>query len=72
MGWTGSVLLVIGMLLVGRKNRNGFLWGLAGELLWTYKSYRDEQWDLLVICAIFCGVYIKNWWAWRPRKLRVA
>lgn len=71
MGWIGSTLLVIGMLMVGQRKRAGFLVGLVGESFWVLQANATEQWDLLVICLIFVGVYAHNWWAWRPRKLRV-
>ncbi len=72
MGWIGSVLLVIGLLAVGRRQRWGFIVGGVGETFWVYQSAVTGQIDLLVICIIFVLVYVHNWHAWgKPPTIKV-
>lgn len=65
IGWIGSILLILGMVLVGGKHRIGFLIGFLGELLWVVKSFNTGQLDLLIICVLFCVIYVSNWFRWK-------
>lgn len=65
MGWTGSLLLLIGAVKIAHRERAGFLVGGVGELLWTAKAALTEQPDLLAICLVFDCVYVYSWIKWR-------
>lgn len=65
LGWIGNVLIVIGLWKVGDKWRHAFLFSIAGEVLWTIKATMTGQYDLAIICAVFCVLASRNWWKWR-------
>src|SRR5689334_5719278 len=53
VGWIGNVFIVIGIWLVGYKDRRCFLFSVVGELAWVVHALRRGQYDLAVICILF-------------------
>lgn len=64
IGWVGTIILLIGLVLVGKKKREGFLLMATGEIIWAIRGYLNMEIDLVVACAIFstiCFFDFKNW-----------
>ena len=68
MGWIGNVFLVIGLWLVGYKNRKAFIYSIIGETIWTIYSIKRGMYDLAFICIIFGGLAIRNWYLWGKKE----
>lgn len=64
MGWVGSGCVLTGMLLIGRKNRFGFLLGVLGEVFWFTRGYRAGEIDLMGLAMVFVAMNGWNWWKW--------
>lgn len=64
LGWFANILIVIGIWKIGDKWRHAFLFSIAGETLWTIKAGWQGQYDLAVICFVFCVLAFRNWLAW--------
>lgn len=68
MGWVGNIFLVIGIWLVGYKNRKAFIFSVLGESIWLAYSIKREMYDLAFICVIFGGLAIRNWYLWGKKE----
>lgn len=67
LGWVGNALLLAGALGIGDRHPAGFLLIAAGETLWSLKSFKMRQWDMLAICLAFAGLAVRNFLLWtRP------
>lgn len=72
LGWVGTILLGVGLYLIGYKWRHAFLFSIAGEALWLVKSLALGQYDLAVCTIMFLALALKNWFQWRePTKYLV-
>lgn len=70
MTWIANGLFLVGILLVGRKIRWGWLAEAIGEALWVYRSVSTKQWDLLFVCIMFGCLQLYNFWLWsrKPKE----
>lgn len=59
-----SFLLFVGLVLLGRKRRAGFLFSIAGEVLWTAAALNRGMYDLAVVCAVFGFMAALNFRQW--------
>ncbi len=63
-GFIGSTLILIGMWFIGRKNKFGFVLGLAGEACWFYRGIQTGLFDLFVLSSVFAIMHIYNYIQW--------
>jgi nicotinamide riboside transporter PnuC len=54
---------IIGIFLVARKNKWGFVFGLIAQPFWLITSYIHEQWGVFFVTIIyainwFYGIYV--------------
>lgn len=71
MTWIGNLLFLIGIILIGRKIKWGWIAEAVGECLWVYRSVVSHQWDLLVVCIMFGCLQLYNFWLWqKPLKAK--
>lgn len=63
-GWIGNLFIVGGLWGIGSKVRNAFLLSVVGESLWMVASYQRSQWDLMVICGVFCALAVRSYVKW--------
>lgn len=64
IGWLANALILFGMFRLGDKWRHAFLFSIAGEAMWSYVAYTRSEYDLMVICVVFCGMAFRNWLKW--------
>jgi len=64
MGWVANIFILIGMFLIGEKNRTAFLFSITGEAIWALYAAIIGMWDLAIICIVFCIVAFRNWVKW--------
>lgn len=50
--------------LVGDKRRVGWMLGVIGEVAWLPYAIWIRQYGLMLACAIYGGVYLRNWFKW--------
>lgn len=65
-----AILSVSAIILVARKNKWGFVFGLVSQPFWFITSYRNEQWGIFFISIVYTfswayGVYE---WFWKDKK----
>jgi hypothetical protein len=64
MAWLGNLLIIIGLWKIGDKWRHAFLFSIAGELCYIWRSILLRDWPLAFICVVFCGMAFVNWLKW--------
>lgn len=71
MGFVGSILILIGMYITGRKNRWGFALGLLGEVCWFARGVQTGLFDLMLLASVFAVMHCYNFRQWSgERNLR--
>lgn len=65
-GWTlgASLLLFVGLCLVGQRCRWGFLLSVVGESVWVIASARRGMYDLSALCVAFAALAAFNFRQW--------
>ena len=64
MTWIANGLFLIGMILLGYKNKWGWVLEFIGEMLWLKTSIEKEMWDLLFVCILFGSLQLWNFYLW--------
>lgn len=59
-----SVLTVLGMWLIGNKNRLGWVVGLINQVLWISFAILFKAWGLLPLSLVLIVVYVRNLHKW--------
>jgi hypothetical protein len=67
LGWLATGLNVLGLLLLGRRQRIGWLFGVVAELLWIARAMQvGGMQDLMAISTLYCVMATWNYLQWRP------
>lgn len=69
-GWLGNVFIVVGLWMVGNKNRNCFLWTMAGEAAYAAHVYLRRDWAILAAVGIFFFMALRNYIKWGENENR--
>lgn len=64
LGWGGTALLLLSSWQLGSKQRIGFVTMIVGEVAWIMKGVWLVQLDLVVMCAVFTVLGIRNYINW--------
>ena len=56
---------VFGLYLAGRRDRRGWLVGVAAQALWVAYATATRQWGFYISALAYGAVYLKNARAWR-------
>ena len=65
-----AIFGIIAIILVARKNKWGFVFGLASQPFWLLTSYLNKQWGifLLSIIYVFSWAYGIYEWFFKIKK----
>jgi len=69
MTWIANIFLIIGLFLIGNKNKYSFIFTIIGESIWTIVALCTHQYDLAFICAIFTILAIRNFRRWNNENI---
>ena len=65
MGWIGSILIILGIWLMGDKNIWGFVCGALGNSIWVYVGLkRGKQFDLAFVAVIAVIMNLISLYKW--------
>lgn len=67
MGWFANTLNVLGLLLLGYKVRQGWLLGIAAEVIWVFRAYGLGMYDLMFISGVYIVIASVNYCRWGAR-----
>jgi nicotinamide riboside transporter PnuC len=68
-----SVLGITAIILVSRKNKWGFVFGLLSQPFWFTTAYLNSQWGVFFLSLIYTGSWAYGIWEWffkpQPRRM---
>lgn len=64
IGWIATLLNIIGLILLGRKHRIGWLFGIVAECLWIVRAGHMGMPDLVAISTVYVFVAAWNFTSW--------
>lgn len=64
LGHVAYASIVLGMILVAFKMREGWLFAIAGDVLWVYIGYRIKLWSVVLWQFAFIPTAALGWWNW--------
>jgi len=63
-----TIFGVIAIILVSRKNRWGFVFGLLSQPFWFITSYCNKQWGVFFLTVIYTFSWIYGIYEWFKKK----
>jgi nicotinamide riboside transporter PnuC len=63
-----SVFGVLAIFLVSRKNKWGFVCGLASQPFWYVTAYLNHQWGIMLLNVFYTGSWIYGIYIWFYKK----
>ena len=64
IGWIANLVIILGLILLGRKNRAGWLCSIIGNILWCFYAIEIQLWSGLFIDALTLCIATYNWRVW--------
>ena len=64
LGWLGNLLILIALWQVGCKNRTGWLWSVAGNIIWCWYALNLSMWDMFFVDTVSLILAAYNWRKW--------
>lgn len=59
-----TIFGVSAIILVARKNKWGFVLGLASQPFWLITSYINKQWGVLLLSVVYVGSWAYGVYEW--------
>jgi nicotinamide riboside transporter PnuC len=59
-----AILGTVAIILVAKKNKWGFVFGLASQPFWILTSFINHQWGVLLLSVIYTGSWIYGIYEW--------
>lgn len=61
---------VTAIVLVARKNKWGFVFGLLSQPFWYITAFLNEQWGVILVSTVYTGswAYGIYEWFWKNKK----
>ena len=63
-----TILGVSAIILVAKKNKWGFVLGLASQPFWIITSYINKQWGVLLLSVVYVGSWAYGVYEWFFKK----
>lgn len=65
MNWVAFVLILSGNLMVGNKNKSGFIMIAVGSVIWMLIGFKIKDYALVLTNISGTIIMIRNWVKWR-------
>jgi nicotinamide riboside transporter PnuC len=53
-----SIFGITAIVLVAKKNKWGFVFGLASQPFWFITSFINQQWGVLLLCFMYTATWL--------------
>lgn len=63
--WLGTLLMIGFLVSIGAKKRNGFLYGMAGNIVWLIFGIQTESIASIAVCAIQFFLNLRAYYMWK-------
>lgn len=64
IGWVGNVGFIMGVILLGRKSRLGFLSCVMGNACYAGRASFDSDYSLLFLSLFLIGLNLRSFSKW--------
>jgi hypothetical protein len=68
IGWIANILMWVGSVYVGNRNRWGFVMQATGNAMWAWIGYyglaSENKGALIGVSIVFCVLYLRNFYKW--------
>jgi hypothetical protein len=71
VGWLGTLYLILGSYLLGRRIACGWLVNIAGQVCWMIAGFQRGTWDLIAVNLAFTALAFYNYFVWRKAGSRL-
>lgn len=68
LGHLGYICIVIGMIFLARKSAMGWLFRMAGDLLWTIIGVMLSMSSIWFWCSVFLVLDAYGYWHWKKKQ----
>lgn len=65
MNWVAFMLILSGNLMVGNKNKSGFITIAVGSVIWMVIGFKIKDYALVLTNISGTIIMIRNWVKWR-------
>lgn len=65
LGWIGWSLCFSGNVLIGNRNRMGFIVTFVSECLLIVHAHNIADYSLAAACLAWMGLHVRNYLKWR-------
>ncbi len=59
-----AVFGIIAIILVARKNKWGFVFGLMSQPFWLISSFINKQWGIFILSIVYAGTWAYGFYNW--------
>jgi nicotinamide riboside transporter PnuC len=59
---------VLAIILVSRKNKWGFVFGLLSQPFWYMTAYQNHQWGIMILNLFYTGSWAYGFYRWFFKK----
>jgi nicotinamide riboside transporter PnuC len=63
-----TIFGVAAIILVAKKNKRGFVFGLLSQPFWIITSFINKQWGVLFLSIIYIGSWTLGVYEWFYKK----
>ncbi len=63
-----SILGITAIILVAKKNKWGFVFGLMSQPFWFITSYLNKQWGILLLSVVYTFSWCLGIYEWFYKK----
>lgn len=67
--WLAGLFELLGLYVVGNKNKFGFLFNICGNVLWIYVAFEYQVYGLLLVVIPALFINFRNYLKW-SRKIK--
>ena len=64
MDWLGNLFLVISIVRLGGRHRDGWLFSVIGNLFWSYYGVSHDLYSVVAIDGLMLVIAANNWRKW--------
>ena len=65
LDWIAGILTIWAIHALGKRERNGFLLMIAGNICWVALGILSQIWGMIVLNLLFVGMNVRGYRQWR-------
>jgi len=70
LDWLAAAVGCIGVYLLGRKKKSGFIWLTIGSIGWILVGMSTAVYGLVIASVIRAGIEVFDYYSWKKKSHR--